>query len=240
QKLTKKQRKALQFRQGRRNKPAEAELQEVPEAETLDDEPAAVEERPKAVPAKSVNPETGKKRKRAEDDGEENTKKKRKAVDGAAVDGDTKADGEQQPAKKGGDKSKKRYILFVGNLPKSITEAQISAHFSALPSTPSIRLRLPAAPKPGQQQPPAAQAAQGRAKIFAFLEFRDSASLQGALKLHRSNLGGKLINVELTVGGGGRGEGRREKLDAKRKQAAERLREYAVEGRPEAKEGRKE
>ncbi|KZO95959.1 hypothetical protein CALVIDRAFT_537543 [Calocera viscosa TUFC12733] len=234
QKLTKKQRKGLAFRQGRRNKPSEAELQDVPEEEALDGEVAPVEV-PKAQQPKAVKPETGKKRKRAEDDGAENTKKKRKAEDRVAVDEAAPADGTEPAAgKKAKEQSKKRYILFVGNLPKTVTEEQIASHFGSLPSHPSIRLRRPMEPKPGQPPP------NGRAKIFAFLEFTDSTSLQGALKLHRSNLGGKLINVELTVGGGGKGEGRREKLDQKRKQAAEKMKTYAKEGAGEAKQERKQ
>jgi len=128
---------------------------------------------------------------------------------------------------------KKRYLLFVGNLPKDVTEEQIASHFSSLPSKPTIRLRRPAEPKPNAYRP--TPPPKGRPKIFAFLEFTNSSSLQAALKLNRSNMGGRLINVELTVGGGGSGEGRREKLANKRKQAAEKLNEYAKESAVENK-----
>jgi hypothetical protein len=51
---------------------------------------------------------------------------------------------------------------------------------------------------------------------IAFLEFPNATLLQQALKLHHTDLDGRIINVELTVGGGGSGIARKEKLDARK------------------------
>ena len=56
-----------------------------------------------------------------------------------------------------------------------------------------------------------------KSKGCAFLEFTSQQSLQQALKLHQSNLDGRMINVELTAGGGGTGETRMKKLQERNK-----------------------
>jgi nucleolar protein 6 len=48
------------------------------------------------------------------------------------------------------------------------------------------------------------------------VEFTNANLLQQALKLHHTDLDGRRINVELTVGGGGSGSARKEKLDEKK------------------------
>lgn len=62
---------------------------------------------------------------------------------------------------------------------------------------PEIRLLTPKA-KPGTTPQKL------KSKGCAFLEFTHRNPLQQALKLHQSNLEGRLINVELTAGGGGK------------------------------------
>lgn len=57
--------------------------------------------------------------------------------------------------------------------------------------------------------------ATGKSRGIAFLELASGTELQSALKQHHSILNGKRINVELTAGGGGKSEGRREKLKAR-------------------------
>lgn len=54
--------------------------------------------------------------------------------------------------------------------------------------------------------------ATGKSRGIAFLELASGAELQSALKQHHTILNGKRINVELTAGGGGKSDGRREKL----------------------------
>ena len=66
----------------------------------------------------------------------------------------------------------------------------------------------------------------------AFVELADRDSLAAALGLHKSRLGHKKINVELSAGGGGNGAVRRQKIQAKR----DRLNQQAEA--VEAKRGR--
>ncbi len=73
---------------------------------------------------------------------------------------------------------------------------------------PDVRLLTPKA-SPGKKTT--------RSKGCAFLEFTSQQGVQQALKLHQSNLDGRMINVELTVGGGGTGETRMKKLQERNK-----------------------
>jgi RNA recognition motif-containing protein len=57
-----------------------------------------------------------------------------------------------------------------------------------------------------------------KTKGYAFLEFDDKKSLQQALNMHLSVLDGRKINVELTVGGGGKSEARMAKLRDRNKE----------------------
>jgi nucleolar protein 6 len=75
---------------------------------------------------------------------------------------------------------------------------------------PTIRLLTPKAVANGKTTL--------KSKGCAFLEFSHRNALQQALKLHQSTLEGRMINVELTAGGGGKGERRLEKLKARNKQ----------------------
>ena len=68
-------------------------------------------------------------------------------------------------------------------------------------------------PKPSDTSKPNA-----KSKGFAFLEFDNKSALQQALKLHHSQLEGRNINVELTAGGGGKGESRLAKLKTRNKE----------------------
>jgi len=64
-----------------------------------------------------------------------------------------------------------------------------------------------------------------KSKGCAFLEFSTRPALQAALRLHQSELDGRRINVELTAGGGGKGDTRLTKLKARNKElAAQRTR----------------
>lgn len=101
--------------------------------------------------------------------------------------------------------TQKRYILFVGSLPFKATAQQISDHFAPHPPT-HVRLLTDRLTK--------------RPKGFAFLEFADSQSLEAALGKHHTKFGGRVINVELTAGGGGKSAARVKKI----KERNERLR----------------
>lgn len=56
-----------------------------------------------------------------------------------------------------------------------------------------------------------------KSKGCAFLEFTHRNALQQALKLHQSTLEGRMINVELTAGGGGKGGTRLAKVRERNK-----------------------
>lgn len=74
---------------------------------------------------------------------------------------------------------------------------------------PSIRLLTPK-PSPAGGKP-------NKSKGCAFLEFTHRNALQQALKLHQSMLDGRMINVELTAGGGGKSENRLIKVKERNK-----------------------
>lgn len=59
-----------------------------------------------------------------------------------------------------------------------------------------------------------------KSKGCAFLEFSTRPTLQAALRLHQSELDGRRINVELTAGGGGKGDARLAKLKTRNKELA--------------------
>lgn len=95
-----------------------------------------------------------------------------------------------------------------GNLSYKTTKESVEQHFSSCPDPPSVRLLAPK-PRPG--------ATTSRSKGCAFIEFPTSRSLQAALRLHHSDLDDRTINVELTSGGGGSGEKRKEVLRSRNK-----------------------
>ena len=153
--------------------------------------------------------------------------------------------------------SQHRFIVFVGNLPYSTTEASLRSHFQKLqPFT--IRHRTDPQTK--------------RSKGFAFLEFENYDRMKTCLKLYHHSMfdattaagttsegdgestkevkgkkvGGKKkdlprrINVELTAGGGGsKAEGRKEKIKVKNVRLEEqRKRRAEVERKEKGKERR--
>lgn len=76
-----------------------------------------------------------------------------------------------------------------------------------------MRLITPKATTPGRPVT--------KSKGCAFLEFTAKPGLQQALKLHQSSLEGRLINVELTAGGGGKSDSRIAKLKERNKELHE-------------------
>jgi nucleolar protein 6 len=68
-----------------------------------------------------------------------------------------------------------------------------------------------------------------KSKGCAFLEFSTWPALQAALRLHQSELDGRRINVELTAGGGGKGDARLSKVKARNKDlTAQRVRLFPL------------
>ncbi|KAJ2786797.1 hypothetical protein GGI15_001252, partial [Coemansia interrupta] len=105
-----------------------------------------------------------------------------------------------------------RFIAFVGNIPFKTTAEELKQHMH---SANPVSVRL------GTHKDT------GKSRGFAFVEFGSSNDLKNALKFHHNRIGDKKINVELTVGGGGKSEARtnkikerREKLENERKRAS--------------------
>ncbi|KAI0734644.1 hypothetical protein C8Q72DRAFT_791904 [Fomitopsis betulina] len=249
QKITKKQKKALAFRErkgkgkGKAQGTDDAEDNDVPVIEDQDAleaeaEAGPVEDAPqpakhtraaRATDASAVGdgqPKQAKKRKREEDDEaavgdgqskQKQKKKKRKAggEDGAAVTEGDDAEAEGSVGE-GKGKGKQRFILFVGNLKYATPKELIEKHFAACEPPPTIRLLTPKASSNGRQP--------HKSKGCAFLEFTAKSALQQALKLHQSELDGRMINVELTAGGGGKSDVRIEKLKKRNKELHEQRR----------------
>lgn len=148
---------------------------------------------------------------KAEEEANAPPKKKRKTRRGKKGKGSNKEN----------DNSGPRFILFIGNLPFKITEDEINTHFKNCKPT-SIRLRTD--------------------KGCAFVEYKNEDPKESkrlmdiALRLHKSLLGGRKINVELTAGGGGNSKDRVEKIKAKNeKLEQERLTRLQVEKDKKAK-----
>lgn len=169
EKVNKKKQKALAFRKSKEEREQEKAEKAEAKAKASNDKKRLLEETKK-------EPEAG----------EEPAKKKRKTRRGKKGKG---VNGGQGP----------RFLLFVGNLPYDIQEAELVAHFkNANPDR--IRIR--------------------KEKGIAFLEFDNEgkeiqSKMDHALAMHHSTIRKRKINVELTVGGGGNSENRQQKLKEK-------------------------
>ncbi|GAA5892245.1 hypothetical protein JCM5296_003216 [Sporobolomyces johnsonii] len=221
-KLTKKEKKALSFRQNK------GKAKKVDLAQTPFDEATAVPEQEDLNAAErdqvqeGATPDASKKRKRDDAD------------DGAKAQGEGD---EEQPKKKKRQRGKKksqqgqvgedgqpRLLLFVGNLPYKVTVDDIKKHFEPCGEIPTVRLLTP---KPTSTSSSTSAPA---SKGCAFLQFASPSSLQSALRLHHSTLLSRKINVELTAGGGGNSEARRQKISEQRAKL-EREREKAAKNK---------
>ncbi|KAI0348345.1 hypothetical protein BDW22DRAFT_78062 [Trametopsis cervina] len=248
-KLTKKQKKALAFREhrggkGKQKATGEEGDNDVPVME--DQNLAEVEAEGSRVESKANSAKGGagvakvverKKRKREEgaeeekggDAEEKQTKgkgKKRKVEGDAGPDAvEEKEGGEADGVEsKGKSMKQQRFILFIGNLKYTTTKEAIQEHFAKVcDPPPEVRLITP---KPSANGRPVA-----KSKGCAFLEFKSKPPLQQALKLHQSTLDSRMINVELTAGGGGKSEGRMSKLKVRNKELHEQRKKKLEKGR---------
>eukprot|EP00033_Pygsuia_biforma_P001947 GCRY01002169.1.p1 GENE.GCRY01002169.1~~GCRY01002169.1.p1 ORF type:complete len:267 (-),score=48.61 GCRY01002169.1:52-759(-) len=115
--------------------------------------------------------------------------------------------------KKGSSKAKpddrpQRRILFVGNLNFKTTKEQLQQHLEKVGSILGIRFLT------NQQT--------GKSKGCAFVDVADPESVEKILLLHHTKLDGRVINVELTAGGGGNKTNRKQKIQKKN----ERIQKY--------------
>lgn len=125
----------------------------------------------------------------------------------------TDADGNETP----------RLIVFVGNMSFKTPSEKIRNHFeSHCGEAPTVRLlttrsdssKISSSKLKSIQKGKAADPTV-RSKGCAFLQFSTAAALQKALGLHHTQFEGRLINVELTAGGGGSGTERKKKIQEK-------------------------
>ncbi|KAG6038539.1 hypothetical protein E4U41_004107 [Claviceps citrina] len=153
--------------------------------------------------------ETEKKKREEKKDKKKDKKEKQKksSATAAAADDDAAAPAAQaQEAAPEPDKPA-RHIVFVGNLPFSATAASIRAHFAALDPI-SVRCLK----NKGDARP---------CRGIAFVEFAHARSMRTCLdKFHHSVFEdgvseGRKINVELTAGGGGSTQFRKDKIRQK-------------------------
>lgn len=113
----------------------------------------------------------------------------------------TESEAGERPAPSPSKLMPQKYVLFVGNLPYTITKEQLEEHFRKTGGVKAIRI-----PK---------EKGTGKSKGFAYVELKDRISHGIALRLHHTTLAGRKINVEFTSQGGGKSEQRKEKLKLK-------------------------
>ncbi|CAH2354177.1 nucleolar protein 6 [[Candida] railenensis] len=207
EKLTKKQRKALEFRKSKEEtealKKEKEETKKVRKEEKRDDKKDEKKDSKKRkieeVSSSVDAPETAA-------EGSEDAPKKRKTRRGKKGKG---VNGGKGP----------RFILFVGNLPYDITQEEILGHFKS--SKPDrVRIRQD----------------KGIAFLEFDNDTQEIQSkMELALRLHHSTLKFRKINVELTVGGGGNSENRKTKLKDKNEKLLEerrtRIKEESIKNR---------
>ncbi|KAI0125067.1 hypothetical protein BJ170DRAFT_636130 [Xylariales sp. AK1849] len=152
--------------------------------------------------------------------------KKAKHEDTSATNGEADPEAEDETANK---PKKVRFVVFVGNLPYSATVPDIEKHFSAVQPTAVRLLHEKANPK--------------KSRGVAFVEFSGFDYMKTCLKtLHHSTftcqgrdhrgqpkVEERKINVELTAGGGGNTDFRKEKIKAKNEKLQGERQRRAVE-----------
>ncbi|KAK7962402.1 uncharacterized protein PG986_003227 [Apiospora aurea] len=189
------------------SKPFKKASKSKPDATTA----AAAEEGP--AKSEKSKKKKNKKDKKSADNTEEGADS---AVTAVAADGEEKpAEPKQQNQENARPKKAARFIVFVGNLPYSATVADIEQHFSAVHPT-AVRL-LHEKTNPN------------KSRGVAFVEFAGYDHMKTCLKtLHHSTMicqgrdyhgrpkeDERKINVELTAGGGGNTDYRKERIRAK-------------------------
>ncbi|KAL2037908.1 hypothetical protein N7G274_009383 [Stereocaulon virgatum] len=135
-----------------------------------------------------------------------------KALDTTTTADNAKAQAQPKP---------QRFIVFIGNLPYTATDASIQTHFAKVHPN-SIRHRT--------------DKETGKSKGFAFLEFEGYDRMKTCLKLyHQSSFddgvsAARKLNVELTAGGGGgKSSERKTKLRVKNERLNEQRKRRVLE-----------
>ena len=177
---------------------------------------------------------TSKKKKRHLGKKEREKLKRARAVEQAAADeeaGRIAAGGKPsttgtsaQPSSKADKRS--RYTVFVGNLPYDATQQDVFKHFENFLRDMVLDVRMNHDKGTGQF------------RGTCFVDLKDAIALSKAHKLHHSKLMDRKINVEPTVGGGGKGENRTKKME-ERKREIEKLRKSRLKKEIEAPKTKK-
>ncbi|KAG0031491.1 hypothetical protein BGZ81_001134 [Podila clonocystis] len=208
EKLTKKQKKASEFRTKKRK--LDDSIPDVPEEDTAEN--AAKEEGAKKDESKAKKQKTESKdttTSSSTTDGAADGKKKRRRGKGASkeavaeatattTEGEAKAAPKPKPANQ-------KFIVFVGNLPFNITKEQLQKHFENCTNITSIRVQT--------------DKVTGKGKGFAFLELGTAEAMQKALYFNKTLIKDRPINVELTAGGGGNKSASRKQKIAEKNEA---------------------
>ncbi|KAJ9125372.1 hypothetical protein QFC22_000332 [Naganishia vaughanmartiniae] len=223
--LTKKQQKSLAFKAGKGKKDREQPA-DLPEEDVLpnEDEPAANEDEQESAEYKAKSKSKKSKEKKLKEklakEGAGESLPKEKSEKAKGKEKEIVKDGEQvktgEPDAEEGKKAKKtkkdvkqRFILFVGHMSYDTTAAGLATHFEKeIGTKPSVRLLT----TKGTPATMYHKASESRSRGIAFVEFASSGALQAGLRLHHTELDGKLINVELTAGGGGGTDDRKQKI----------------------------
>jgi len=121
-------------------------------------------------------------------------------ADDAVPDEDEPAGGASGASTKRSGKEKISCTLFVGQLPYSASAADVKKHFRQGGVQDKVTVRL------------LTRRDGGGSRGLAFVELASEADVHTALRLHKSPMSGRRINVERTVGGGGKTEARASKL----------------------------
>ncbi|EGR49847.1 uncharacterized protein TRIREDRAFT_3394 [Trichoderma reesei QM6a] len=189
-------------------------LQNLPEGMDVDDDEGSANAAEAVTKPEAEDKEDKKKEKKDRKKEKKETKKKEKdnkdesSATKNATQGEDAIDLDSSSAQKAG-----RNIVFVGNLPYSATAASITAHFASLKPVAVRCLTKKDDPK----------ACRG----IAFVEFATSTHQRTCLdKFHHTMFDDGIspprkINIELTAGGGGKGQGRKDKIMEKNKKLDE-------------------
>ncbi|KAF9333934.1 hypothetical protein BG006_002963 [Podila minutissima] len=207
EKLTKKQKKASEFRTKKRK--LDDSIPDVPEEDTAEnaakeegamkDETKAKKQKTDAKDTNTPSPTT-----EATADGKKKRRRGKGSKEGeteaaaATTEGETKAAPKAKPANQ-------KFIVFVGNLPFNITKEQLQKHFESCTNITSIRVQT--------------DKVTGKGKGFAFLELGTAEAMQKALYFNKTLIKERPINVELTAGGGGNKSASRKQKIAEKNEA---------------------
>lgn len=146
----------------------------------------------------------------------------------------------------------RRFIVFVGNMSFKSTADDLGKHFAShCGETPTVRLltkRADTSKRSALSKSKQKSIAKGKAadpgaatsKGCAFVEFASHRAIQKALQYHHTQFQGRSINVELTAGGGGKGQDRKARIDKKNKELEEerrKLHDKYVKGKKGEKQG---